>query len=143
MFFGQFQHRLNQKNQLTVPVRFRQLLGDQGKLNLVHIVEGRLFVYTQEETERIYAELRRKLGPARHDQLDAITSRFVPTDIDSQGRIVIPKHLKEAVGIEADVVVVGNGRRITIWPLAAWQKFDANLDESRRQSTQENMDVFL
>ena len=39
--------------------------------------------------------------------------------IDSQGRILIPKHLREHAGLSRDVTVSGMGSRIEIWDTQA------------------------
>ncbi len=143
MFFGTFHHRINVKSQLTVPSRFRQLIGEHGKLYIAKIKNGRLFVYTQAEMDKVYADLRAQLLRSNPDALDSMTGRFTPVDMDGQGRIVIPAHLKDAVGIEEDVVVVGNGRRITLWPRERWEKSEAEVAAVLQLQVEENMDVFL
>ena len=42
---------------------------------------------------------------------------------DKQGRVLIPKYLKEYAGIERQVVIVGVSNRIEIWSQKLWKEF--------------------
>jgi MraZ protein len=44
-------------------------------------------------------------------------------DLDRQGRITLPQHLREHAGIDRDVVVVGLSIRIEIWSRSTWQSY--------------------
>lgn len=44
---------------------------------------------------------------------------------DAQGRIVIPKRFRTALGLEGEVVLVGAIDRMEIWPKADFEKFTA------------------
>ena len=41
---------------------------------------------------------------------------------DKQGRVLIPGNLREAAGIEKDVILVGVGSRIEVWSREAWEE---------------------
>ena len=41
---------------------------------------------------------------------------------DRQGRVLIPGNLREAAGIDRDVILVGVGSRIEIWSREAWEE---------------------
>ncbi|MBU3934336.1 MAG: division/cell wall cluster transcriptional repressor MraZ, partial [Candidatus Omnitrophica bacterium] len=43
--------------------------------------------------------------------------------LDRQGRVLIPRYLKEYAGIERQVVVVGIANRIEIWSQKRWKEF--------------------
>ncbi|MCX5715761.1 MAG: cell division/cell wall cluster transcriptional repressor MraZ, partial [Candidatus Omnitrophica bacterium] len=44
-------------------------------------------------------------------------------EIDKQGRILIPKYLKDYAGIKRDLVVIGVSNRIEIWAKETWQEY--------------------
>jgi MraZ protein len=50
-------------------------------------------------------------------------SGAVDVTADKQGRILLPKYLKDFAGIKHDVMVIGVSNRIEIWDLAKWQEF--------------------
>ena len=41
---------------------------------------------------------------------------------DKQGRVLIPGNLREAAGINKDVILVGVGSRIEIWSKESWEE---------------------
>ena len=49
-------------------------------------------------------------------------------DVDKQGRILLPNHLKAYAELERDVVLVGVGNRIEIWSLEKWEAMEQNVD---------------
>ena len=51
-------------------------------------------------------------------------------ECDKQGRILIPKYLKDYAGIKKDVIVVGVSSRIEIWSKDAWQSYYNSSKES-------------
>lgn len=66
--------------------------------------------------------------------LFALSSAVMP---DAQGRFVIPDHQRRAVGLETDMVVVGQGDRLELWRPEAWQpvRFDAQTLADLEHST--------
>lgn len=42
-------------------------------------------------------------------------------EVDKQGRILLPAHLREFAGLEKDVVLVGVGSRVEIWSKDKWE----------------------
>jgi MraZ protein len=151
MYFGTYHHRLNAKSQVTVPARFRGLLPDKtnaggeviGKEDLYLFRPGRrhLYLLTQQEMERLFGELARRTKDSRDAEFERMfASRFTGVDMDSQGRIVISKELRESAGIEADVVFVGNRQRIEIWPLEEWKRFETERSEGFERELDEKLD---
>ena len=139
MFFGQFNHKLNAKNQVVVPARYRDQLPEDEKLYLFRKDDTSLLLYTQEALENVFEKMRRLAGTDPGFRR-MFTSRVRPVDMDAQGRIVIPADLKAAIGIGADVAFIGNGERIEVWPLERWQEFETNNEPSYQQTYDGLMD---
>ena len=43
-------------------------------------------------------------------------------ELDKQGRILLPAMLRETVGIEKEVIVMGVGNKVEIWDKAKWEE---------------------
>jgi len=143
VFFGKFYHRLNSKNQVTVPASFRQVIPpEEAKkgLYLVRTNQNCLYLYTQSEVEQIMTRLRESSTPEDQDFRRMLASRITPVDMDSQGRIVIPAELKAAVGIDTDVAFVGNANRAEIWALDRWRAFEREHEGTYERRLEERMD---
>ncbi|WP_422444206.1 division/cell wall cluster transcriptional repressor MraZ [Thermoanaerobacterium sp. DL9XJH110] len=123
MFMGQFQHSLDSKGRLIIPSKFRELLGDS--FILTKGLDRCLFVYPKDE----WAMLEQKLKTLPFTQKDArafirfFFSGAVETEIDRQGRILIPPPLREHARIDKDVVIIGVSNRAEIWSQEEWEAY--------------------
>jgi MraZ protein len=62
-------------------------------------------------------------------------SSAMDCDIDKQGRLLIPQTLRDYSGLQKDVVLVGEGKRIEIFAKERWleeaRKIEENFDQIR------------
>jgi MraZ protein len=111
--------RIDDKGRLKVPTIFRGVIQDQhGPDVFVTSVTG--------DSVRIYPmpvwlDIEQKLvqAPSSHPSiskfLDRVNYYGQPSELDSQGRIVIPAELRDHAGIIGDVRVLGRIRYIEVW----------------------------
>jgi MraZ protein len=125
MFYGEYEHTIDDKNRLTLPARFRDEL--EAGVVLARGIERNIEVYARESWDA---------NVARIAELDSLTrearemKRFVfsgatVTELDKQGRVIVPPNLAKHAGIEKDVVLAGVHDRIEVWDRAEWR---AHLD---------------
>jgi MraZ protein len=50
--------------------------------------------------------------------------------MDKQGRLVLPADLCGELSLKGEVVLVGGGARIEVWPPSQWQKACAEEEET-------------
>ncbi len=110
---GSYQHNIDAKGRLTVPVKLREQLGDS--FYLTKGIDGCIFVYPEKEWEMFLEELCNK--PI--SQAAALQRHFIANsalvETDSMGRILIPKNLREYASLEKDTMFLGVGKRGEIW----------------------------
>lgn len=111
--------RIDDKGRLKVPTLFRGVIQDQqGPDVFVTSVTG--------DSVRIYPlpvwlETERKLlampsnHPSRLKFLDRVNYFGQTAELDGQGRVVIPAHLREQAAIVGDVRVIGRIDHIEVW----------------------------
>lgn len=111
--------RIDEKGRLKVPTIFRGVIQDQqGPDVFVTSVTG--------DSVRIYPmpiwlETERKLlampgnHPSRLKFLDRVNYYGQTAELDGQGRVVIPAHLRESASIIGDVRVLGRIDHIEVW----------------------------
>jgi MraZ protein len=111
--------RIDDKGRLKVPTTFRGVIRDQqGPDVFVTSLTG--------ECVRIYpmgvwVELEQNLSrvpsnhPARLKFLDRVNYYGQVGELDSQGRVVIPAHLRESASIVGDVRVLGRINHLEVW----------------------------
>ncbi len=130
MFLGTHTPRLDEKNRVILPAKFRDDLAD----GLV-ITKGQdrcLVVWTKKGFGEYAASLR--AGSQTNERTRAYTrvlfaSAYDDTP-DKQGRITIPPALREYAGLTRDCVVVGADTRIEIWDAAAWESYLSGTEQS-------------
>ena len=111
--------RIDDKGRLKVPTLFRSAMHDgQGPDVFVTSLSG--------ECVRIYPmsawlEIERKLSemasthPSRMKFLDRVNYYGQTSELDGQGRVVIPAHLRESASIVGDVRVFGRIDYLEVW----------------------------
>ena len=111
--------KIDEKGRLKVPTMFRGVIHDQhGADVFVTSVTG--------ESVRIYPmpvwlEVERRLSqvpgnhPSRLKFLDRVNYYGQVGELDSQGRIAIPAHLRDSASIVGDVRVFGRIDYIEVW----------------------------
>ena len=55
--------------------------------------------------------------------------RLTLTDLDRQGRVVIPAYLRQETGLEEEAVIVGSRDHAEIWAPARWDAYRRALDD--------------
>jgi len=129
MFIGEYQHTLDPKNRVIMPSKFREKLGDS--FVMTKGLDNCLFIYSSEEWSIVEDKL--KSLPMTNKDARAFVRFFFAgaseCDLDKQGRIVMPNHLKDYANIDKELVIIGVSTRIEIWSKEEWNKFnsDANI----------------
>lgn len=129
MFIGEYQHTLDPKNRVIMPSKFREKLGDS--FVMTKGLDNCLFIYSSEEWSIVEEKL--KSLPMTNKDARAFVRFFFAgaceCDLDKQGRIVMPNHLKDYANIDKELVIIGVSTRIEIWSKEEWNKFnsDANI----------------
>jgi len=122
-FYGEYIYSIDDKKRLSVPPKFRQVLGK--KAVITKGLDQCLFLYPQKEWEK----LAKKLSELPLSQADArgfarlMLTGAMEVKIDNLGRILIPDYLKEYAKLEKKVVIAGVYNRIEIWDETKWKEY--------------------
>jgi len=127
-FYGEFQHILNSKNQIIIPAKFRQILGDRFVISKGF--HKCLFIYTQAGWNALIEKTEKILLADSGGQwfIRMFFSSVYDCEQDNNGRIVIPASLREYAQIEKDVVSIGVKNRIELWDKTIWTSYCADQD---------------
>lgn len=125
---GSYQHNIDAKGRLTVPVKLREQLGDQ--FYLTKGIDGCIFVYPEKEWESFLERLcALPIAQAAPVQRHFISNSAL-VETDSMGRILIPKNLREYAALEKDTLFLGVGKRGEIWSSARYEEVSAALSQA-------------
>ena len=129
-FVGRFEHTLDVKGRLILPVRFRPEFDKGG--NLAHHFEGCLAVWTPDEFELQSAEmlaLYRTGDAASRNRARVWSTGASVVEVDRQGRIPIPASARAFAGLSSEVLVIGSIDHIEIWNPDRFQERVAPAEE--------------
>lgn len=129
MFLGQFDHSIDTKGRLTIPVRFRP-----GLATGAFVTQGfdrNLVVYTTESFQRLAARanLLTTTDPEARAVRRVLFGGATDVNLDSVGRILLPEFLRQYAGIENETVLVGAGEYFEIWGAAFWAGEERSLTD--------------
>lgn len=121
-FFGTYEHTVDAKGRVILPVRYRASF-DQGGY-LTQNLDGCLALWTPEEFEIRMQEQqdREAAGRAQRHQARIFASNCFQVEIDRQGRLAIPAHLREFAGLQENVLVKGIINRVELWDPIRWEE---------------------
>lgn len=128
MFLGQYQHSIDAKGRLIVPAKFREGLGEH--FVVTKGLDNCLFAYPQEEW-KIFEDKLKQLPLTNTGARKFVRFFFagaVECELDNQGRIMVPAHLREYAGLKKDVVSIGVNNRIEIWNKESWNDYSNEED---------------
>ena len=128
MFMGRYNHTIDPKGRLSIPSKYREILGDEFVVSKG--MDGCLFVYADEDWKAFEAKLASL--PLVNEEARQFARFFLSgaqyVTVDKQGRILMPQDLRDFAGLEKDVVLAGTGGRIEIWSLEKWNAVNSQVD---------------
>lgn len=129
MFLGEFRHSLDLKGRIIIPAKFRESLGEE--FVMTKGLDSCLFLFPMEEW-KIMEEKLRALPFTNKDARAFVrffTAGASETNLDKQGRALIPQHLRDHCNLDKDAVIIGVPNRIEIWSADMWDNYtnDENL----------------
>jgi MraZ protein len=130
LFYGEYQHTLDQKGRIIIPSKFREELGE--KFIITKGLDNCLFVYSQEEWEVVVSKLRAL--PFTDKDVRSFVRFFsagaAECEMDKQGRILIPQNLREYAGLVKDAYLTGAITRVEIWDKNRWEAHSGDYNDS-------------
>jgi MraZ protein len=132
MFIGEYTISMDAKGRIAVPAKFRSSLNANAVVT--RGLDKSLFLYTKSEWEAIATKLAALPLSKANSRAFArlMLAGAYDTELDKQGRIMIPEYLRKFAGLKKKVVAAGLYSRIEIWDDQAWQEYKASTE---REST--------
>lgn len=127
MFYGEYEHGIDNKGRLIIPSKFRDAFKEYGieKLYITRGLDKCLFLFTENEWRSQESKFKSmpftKAESRKFNRLYFAGASQI--ECDKQGRILIPKYLKDYAGIKRDCMIVGISNRVEVWPKEAWLEY--------------------
>ena len=128
MFIGEYTISMDAKGRIAVPAKFRTSLNANAVVT--RGLDKSLFLYTKAEWETIATKLAALPLSKANSRAFArlMLAGAYDTELDKQGRIMIPEYLRKFGSLKKKVVVAGLYSRIEIWDYDAWQEYKASTE---------------
>lgn len=129
MLIGEYKHTIDDKNRISLPVKFRKEMGKT--VVATRGLDNCLFLYPTKEWKTISEKLN-GLGMGQSDTRGFNRFMFsgaVEVDVDSIGRILIPDFLKEFAKLGETVVFAGINNRVEIWNEESWTEYKKKIEK--------------
>jgi MraZ protein len=123
VFRGHFQHTIDPKGRLSIPAKFREMLGDGlGERLVIVPADDCLEVHPVSLWDEMAGRVSAlsDLDPDVEEYERFYLSRALDVVMDPQGRIQIPPDYRERVGLVKNVLIVGLPRRFEVWDTDRW-----------------------
>ncbi len=124
MFRGATKVTLDAKGRLAIPVRYRERLMTRAEGHLVATVDRDycLLIYPLPDWEEIERKLTRL--PALNKQSRRLQRLMLghatELDMDSHGRILLTRELREFAGLDRQAMLIGQGNKFELWSEERW-----------------------
>ncbi|HYY44494.1 MAG TPA: division/cell wall cluster transcriptional repressor MraZ [Actinomycetota bacterium] len=139
-FTGEFRHTIDAKGRLIVPSRMREAL-DGDRVVLTRWMDDCIAVWSEAGWREVETSLREQGRSNRNARalVRLIAASAHPDDVDRQGRITVPQHLREYAGITKDAVVIGALDHGEIWSPERWAAEQEHVEEGRLDQLAEGL----
>jgi MraZ protein len=131
MLLGESVQRLDAKNRVTLPARLRAAFS--AGVVVSKGFDGCLFVFTPDGWDAFVASQMARLDPLSRSGRDMsrwLYAGAVETELDRQGRVMLPPQQLEHGNLKRDIVVAGLRDHLEIWDLETWRTRAAEFEGS-------------
>lgn len=130
MFLGRYEHNIDDKGRLTIPVRFRDLLVDGA-----YITQGfdrNLMVLTPDSFDHVYNYINQisLTNPDARSLKRLFFSSAERVELDKVGRVLLAQHQREFAQLAGQAILVGSGDYFEIWSPEGWTRQNEILQNS-------------
>lgn len=126
MFQGASSLALDIKGRLSVPTRYRDLLGASvsGKLTITKHPHGCLMIFPRSEWEK-FRERIASLPMQAQWWKRIFLGNAMDVEMDAAGRVLVSPELRSAAGISKDSVLLGMGAYFELWDAVTYAAQEA------------------
>jgi len=124
-FSGSTNAKIDEKGRFVLPQEMRYGLVEEGKCEFVIGLGlgGCLAIYRKGAIAKIVEKFQKMQHVPQYQKFFTLFfSTLHPTECDKVGRISLPINLKNAIGIQKEVVIAGVMDKIELWPKEVYER---------------------
>ena len=126
MYFGYYEHTLDDKGRLSLPRRLREGLSEGSLLYILKGFEGCLSVFNELEFQKVCEEANSISFNKKNSRsyLRIMLSSVVELSLDKVNRIQLPTQILNKYQISRNVALIGVGDHFEIWDLESYKTYE-------------------
>ena len=126
MYFGHFEHTLDEKGRLSLPRKLREGLSEGSLLYILKGFEGCLSVYTEAEFQKLCEECSNISFNKKNSRsyLRIMLGSVVELSLDKVNRLQLPTQILNKYQISRNVALIGVRDHFEIWDLEAYKAYE-------------------
>ena len=127
MLIGQYEGKIADKFQASLPKKFREILGE--KLIVTKGFEECLIVVSEENWKTLLEGTEGKPFTSRNarELQRYLLGNATYIELDAKGRFILPEYLRTFANIETEVIFAGIQRFVEIWDKKSWDEHQTEL----------------
>jgi MraZ protein len=126
MFRGATKVALDAKGRMAVPARYRDKIASRCDGHLICTIDQDhcLLIYPLPDWEDMERRLMRLPGtkPQIRRLQRLMVGHAAEIDLDSHGRVLIPRELREFAGFDRQAMLIGQSNKFELWDEARWSE---------------------
>lgn len=128
MFIGEYQHTLDDKGRLAIPIKFRKAL-TKGAV-VTRGLDTSLFLFPKEEWDKLAEKLASlPLGQSNSRAFARLMlAGAMDVALDTQGRVVLPEYLRSYAGMKKEIILAGLFNRLELWDADKWEAYKKKVE---------------
>ena len=138
MFRGRFDHTIDDKGRVSLPVKFREILRKFNDAIVITTFDGCLYVYPHEEWIKFEEKISELPSGSREmrDFQRSLLAHATECTVDKQGRILVPNSLRPIANLIKDVVIAGRVKHFEIWDR---ERFTQTIEQAQNNEPSEDI----
>jgi transcriptional regulator MraZ len=130
VFTGEYRHAIDGKGRIAVPARFRAQLA--GEIVVAQWLDSCLAIFPGSSWQTAVSDRISGL-PITDPNTRLLQRRLfagaLETELDRQGRVLLPQSLRSWAGLGAEAMVLGLQNHAEIWAPDRWDSYRKDLDD--------------
>ncbi len=142
-FSGQYHFTVDEKGRIIIPAPFREIIKTNygNKLYITNAPFDKcIHIYPQEEWLHLEGQVKSlpRTDKAVKFYMRRVVGSAYETEIDKQGRTLIPQAYRENAGINGEIVIVGQIEKIELWDRNEWDMV-MDVDANAKQGFEDRL----
>ena len=137
MLLGEYEHVIDEKSRLTLPAKFREAFAEG--VVVTRGFDGCVFAFRRPDWDRLVESRLSTLDPFSPEGRRVQRHFFsgaAETELDKQGRVMVPRELMQHAKLSREVVVAGVNDRLEIWDRDTWRTELAQVEGSAEDAAE-------